>query len=834
MMQAIASRKKQRGIVGLSRSGSTGKNWSTFLLALIASIGILLLRLQASLTKGSLYLEFGSVVAIALGVHYWLSFRMRLLTDCEPLKGRVKFYLRAMGAIAICSPMIRNAILTRFVGSSGEATELVWLAMLQYAAIWQASIATTRRQEWIAFLLSSFLMLFGIATSDRQGMFMVVLPFGLVAAWWLMSQYWQSIERGFVAVNSEPLVRLRLTLVGILCVVTGILGCIAASQSKTISLLDGFMPTSGGRDQMDPASRQGVGDGDMLVAAHDEAFTFGPVESDLFLDSQTPSLYDMVSEVFGEPKKKRTVAFRAIALQGQVQDAHGEATESKQKGAEFAAIRQPVDRSKPIKPKGSKSYAVMYLIGSAPQHLRLETFDGFDGVQWTQSQSLDSTKHQSPPKLRQLYDKPWMQITPCASDLACPVRERITIKVINFNSQRVPSPSLLTDVHVDRIDQEDFFGWTNDGQLMMPNRDQIPQFTVLHQLHQIPILHPLRNAKDVRSKISHNMAAHRPADLSPALAGNWLSHYLQMPRVRSSFTEFANQLILEEAKESPDKLTDWQKVETLVAAMRRQFKVDSEIVPSEMCEDVVQHVMNARRGPDYLLATTACMLIRSIGLPSRLVSGFYASAHRYDIKSGQTEVLKEDMHMWAEVFVHGVWLPIEPCSGYAIPREHRSWYQWAVETAWYLQDSAVRNPLTVAMVAVSFGLVFYFRRRLVDAFCSVAFMVTIVFSALARVRCSLKLLRWRMWFWNVRKPQHATVQLWLDERLRKVSNLSDSDRKLYIHAVQRISYAPNESMKRWMESHSKELCKASWAITRNGLSELFRIGKSAQWTTERT
>lgn len=125
-------------------------------------------------------------------------------------------------------------------------------------------------------------------------MIWIVVLFGLLASWSLMVRYWQSIERGFVAVESVPLVRMRIILVAILCTVTTSIGAVAVLNKSSITLLDGFMPTSGGKKDADPSARSGVGDGDMLVAAQDEAYTFGPVDSNLFLDSQVPSMYQTI------------------------------------------------------------------------------------------------------------------------------------------------------------------------------------------------------------------------------------------------------------------------------------------------------------------------------------------------------------------------------------------------------------------------------------------------------------------------------------------------------------------------------------------------------------
>ncbi len=190
------------------------------------------------------------------------------------------------------------------VGDAGEAIELVWLTILQNVALCVAAFAKTSKQHWITILLSSFLILFGLASSDRNEVVFLIAVYGIMIAWWLMTRHWQTLERGFVASDSVPFVRLRIIAISTIVLVVAMIGGIVLRNGAIATSLDGFMPTSGGNQGADDAARQGVGNGEMLVAAKDQAFTFGPVDSDLFLESQLPTLYDLASDVFGEAIKK--------------------------------------------------------------------------------------------------------------------------------------------------------------------------------------------------------------------------------------------------------------------------------------------------------------------------------------------------------------------------------------------------------------------------------------------------------------------------------------------------------------------------------------------------
>ncbi|MFN9984986.1 MAG: hypothetical protein ACK52S_05480, partial [Pirellula sp.] len=278
---------------------NTSKNWTVYLLASLASLSILSLRLSGSSDRIWLSCEFAMVWFVAFWIRWQSSQKSKKNRPLEvPAENpsiasrNMPFWSLSLGAIAILSPWLSSIVQIRLLGSSGEANELIWLAMLQYAALWGAAIAEQDRSEWLSFLMSCFLVIFGLATSDRPNMIQLVIPFAAVACWWLMAKYWNSIERGFVASESVPLIRMRALVLGSIALIAGITLAVVTKQSIRNSALDGFMPTSGGQKRGESWSRQGVGDGDMLVAAKDEAYTFGPVDSDLFLDSEVPSMYD--------------------------------------------------------------------------------------------------------------------------------------------------------------------------------------------------------------------------------------------------------------------------------------------------------------------------------------------------------------------------------------------------------------------------------------------------------------------------------------------------------------------------------------------------------------
>ena len=807
---------------------NASKNWTVFLLASLASLSILSLRLSGSSDRIWLSCEFAIVWFVAFFVRWVSSHQSKTNRPKEAAVQKVPAasigtpgWLLILGTIAILSPWLSSIAQVRLLGISGEANELIWLAMLQYAALWGAAVAERDRSEWISFLMSCFLVIFGLATSDRPNMIQLVIPFAAVACWWLMAKYWVSIEQGFVASESVPLIRMRALVLGSIALIAGITLAIMTKQSIRNSALDGFMPTSGGQKRGESWSRQGVGDGDMLVAAKDEAYTFGPVDSDLFLDSEVPSMYDMVSEMYGEPTPRQRQYARAISLENQAQELEEEGTESKKNSREFSALRQPNQKTQNHRPTGSDSRAVLYLVGRTPQWLRLESYDRFSDNTWSHSENIDLSRRHGEPTLESIAGKPWMRLQSFARDLVFPVHERIATKVIQFKSPRLLTPSLITFTHIDRIDQPDFFGWTRDGQLMMPNREHVPQLTVVHQLLQIPQLHPLRDTNNPLSNISHLSRAHTSDD--------WIQRYTHVdstsPRIRSTLDDWFRAT----KQESGQPTTDWQRIETIVRNLR-QFQHDNQSVPPADCTDTIPYVLEKKCAPDYLIASTAVMLIRKLGIPCRLCTGFFASPARYDARAGQTEVIPEDLHTWAEVYIHGIWIPIEPTGSYPQPREHRSWQQWAIQSAWFIRDTIRTNPIACSLFACGMGLAFYFRRSIAfKATCLILVLIPLL-SESTKLRMTLRLLRWREWLWSQHRAPRTTLQDWLSGKLKSLTRATNLDTATFIRSAQRLAYGPKKNTLLWTDHETQSIRKVYRSLLLSGIfgSPATRLSQSSQ------
>ncbi len=94
----------------------------------------------------------------------------------------------------------------------------------------------------------------------------------------------------------------------------------------------------------------------------------------------------------------------------------------------------------------------------------------------------------------------------------------------------------------------------------------------------------------------------------------------------------------------------WCQIEAVIASLRAGYTHDRSATSSPGCADVVhEFLLESRRGPDYLFASSTAVLLRTLGYPTRLVSGLYAAPGKFDARTGHTPVTQDDVHFWVEV-----------------------------------------------------------------------------------------------------------------------------------------------------------------------------------------
>ncbi|REK17422.1 MAG: transglutaminase domain-containing protein [Planctomycetota bacterium] len=248
----------------------------------------------------------------------------------------------------------------------------------------------------------------------------------------------------------------------------------------------------------------------------------------------------------------------------------------------------------------------------------------------------------------------------------------------------------------------------------------------------------------------------------------------------------------------------WQKVETICQRLRREFVLDAEhMAPADVDDVAAYFLFESKRGPDYLFATSAALLIRSLGYETRVVSGFYADPEHYDRQSRLTPIYVDDAHFWVEVLAQAPgsessktrgfhWLPVEPSPGYQVLLAPESlWSQWVSRAAvtWH---ALKRNPIPV-LACLAVCMAAWVKRAAVGDF-----LVT----------------RW----WEV---HHR----WGDARYRVIATLRLLDRRARVRGFPRPKGSPVE---RWqLTAAAREADDDTWSGPFRDLANWALYGEDA-------
>ena len=176
---------------------------------------------------------------------------------------------------------------------------------------------------------------------------------------------------------------------------------------------------------------------------------------------------------------------------------------------------------------------------------------------------------------------------------------------------------------------------------------------------------------------------------------------------------------------------------------------------------VADFLLGSRRGPDYLFASAAVVMLRSLGYPARLVSGLYVAPDRYDPRTRHTPVTSEDVHFWAEVRLpNGHWIAVEPTPGYELLPPAFSWSERIVKVMNRLGLWANQHGkfllIAIALLAGLFG----WRRSVLDGLGVVAFALFPDRQPRRRVLRALMLVERRARWAGHPRPPGLTLMRW--------------------------------------------------------------------------
>jgi transglutaminase-like putative cysteine protease len=134
----------------------------------------------------------------------------------------------------------------------------------------------------------------------------------------------------------------------------------------------------------------------------------------------------------------------------------------------------------------------------------------------------------------------------------------------------------------------------------------------------------------------------------------------------------ADPRILELAQEiTKTAPSDYEKTVAIERYLLESYPYTLDTVFEEVPGNLVNYFLFERKeGHCEYFASAMVMMLRSIGIPARLVTGF--SATQYNPLTGYIEVRRLDAHAWVEAYINGVgWATFEPTPGFIPPKTIR-------------------------------------------------------------------------------------------------------------------------------------------------------------------
>jgi len=543
----------------------------------------------------------------------------------------------------------------------------------------------------LAMMSAVFLTIFSCTISNARGLLPLTILFAMACVIWLVASWWETVDRRLAQADRihRPLLWLATGLaVPLLLLLTAA----GFGTNMVTAALKGFLPSSGGTGEFDPFSRGGVNDGDALVAGNDNIKSFAPLDDAPFMDSEKPSLYDMFNDLFDEPPKKIKDQQQAIALPPEeLRHVHQKMAEAKQAGREFSLLRSE-KKADGKRIQDLDTHAAFYAAGRVPAHFRMEVYEHFDGVTWYPIGGHDRKSEITPwTKIKQVEDRHWLSIPLSGRGFEMHSgSDTHSLKIANLQGNVIPTPPNTVGVSIDRVDREDMYHVGSTG-IVSLQRKSVPEMTPIAVASQCVV-------RDRLARNSLIASLHRNPDVTSVLP-----QHVATERIRQLAERWTAGIP-----------RGWAQIETIEARLRQHAVVDRDAKPAVDCESpVAEFLFDQQRGPEYLFASSAACLLRSLGYSVRMVSGFYARPANYEPRKQHTAVFARDAHFWCEVFIGAdTWITIEATPGYQIPGPPPTLFQrllMAVKEAWLF---AAANALLIAGLLSLIVAMFVWRRTI--------------------------------------------------------------------------------------------------------------------------
>jgi hypothetical protein len=549
---------------------------------------------------------------------------------------------------------------------------------------------------------------------------------------------WLAIRReSWAAAETRGFTPLRATLLIPVLAVAIVVAAGSGAIRDAARAVAGFMPFSGGDSWNDPWANDGIGDGENLVAGQKDASSSGPVDSELFLTSDRPSLYDLFNDQYGDPPRTHE---RAVALDAsEVRDTEGKTADSDHAGREFSTVRS--GRRRTDKPADLAARTLLTVDGPTPILLRLEAFDRYDGRTW--STSADPRADRRP--TIEILGGDWIRVGPAGAPLPADDPEHHAVTVGTLESPVLPLPTRTERMRIPRVADPAMFRLPAE-ELPALARSTVPAGTTVSVVSRPEGI----DGRDPEPGLPFAPALRRhgetPDDGDVEQA--WLDALLHAWGIGTAGNP------------------DWRTVAAVVARVRRHAELDPSAVASPGSPDTVEHFLTvSRRGPDYQFAGATTLILRHLGFRTRLASGLDVSGARRDPRSRRVIAAAEDVHVWAEIQdASGRWIPLQATPGRRLRGSGMSLARWLALLLLRIvpttPHSAVGLAGVVASALVVGALTRWRWRRWADGAVTALWRFEMGRASVCPLEATWRLVERRAWIAGNPRPAHETVRRW--------------------------------------------------------------------------
>ncbi|MFU8806133.1 MAG: DUF4129 domain-containing transglutaminase family protein, partial [Bradymonadaceae bacterium] len=291
-------------------------------------------------------------------------------------------------------------------------------------------------------------------------------------------------------------------------------------------------------------------------------------------------------------------------------------------------------------------------------HWRTMTFDSYDGTRWSRTVPMD----EKPAVARHnVYDTTFLHSEELLElvEEAPELEMQVYLEPIGTNLLPVVWPAMKMELGL--------------GELRLPVNPRSGSLTyddygdLRHTMEsQIGITYNLVTAM---SPGAQNYRDTEAIDLPE----DFTTTYLQLPTIAERTRKLATDI-------TADAETPYQKAEAVIAYFEENFTYTTDLPEVDPDDPIASFLFDTRRGHCEYFATSAALLLRSAGVPTRLVNGFLGGT--WNEVGSYLTIRQGDAHSWVEVYVHPYgWIPIEPTPPSESPFGQRSpLVRWASDT----------------------------------------------------------------------------------------------------------------------------------------------------------